>query len=123
MADTETPDSTRRLDLLGPENGAVPGEHPRASIEPASYAPPLEAPPLEAPPPGAEAHPLDASADLEAHPADLVYIPLAVTVGDGFKFGCGFFLALAAAILTVVFLLAVLFALTSFLGVSLPVSQ
>lgn len=118
MADTETPDSTRRLDLIGPENGAVPDEHPRASIEPASYAPPLEAPP-----PGAEARSVAASADLEAHPADLVYIPLAVTVGDGFKFGCGFFLALAATILTVVFLVAVLFALTSFLGVSLPVSQ
>lgn len=116
MADTETPESTRRLELTGVENGALPGEHPGASIEGANYAPPIDRPL-----PGADSGPLPGVQDLAAHPADLVYIPLAVTVGDGFKFGCGFFLALAAAILTAVFLVAVLFALTSFLGVSLPV--
>jgi hypothetical protein len=54
---------------------------------------------------------------------EVLYVPLAVTVGDGFKFGCGFFLALAMAVLTGVLVMAALFALTSFMGLNLPVGR
>ena len=52
----------------------------------------------------------------------VVYVPLAVTVGDGFKFGCGFFMALAMTMLMGFVLLAALFALTSFMGITVPVA-
>ena len=40
------------------------------------------------------------SAQLAAPPSDdVVYVPLAITIGDGFKFGCGFFLAFVLAML------------------------
>jgi hypothetical protein len=51
----------------------------------------------------------------------VLYVPLAVTVGDGFKFGCGFFMALAMTMLMGFVLLAALFALTTFMGVNVPV--
>jgi hypothetical protein len=52
-----------------------------------------------------------------------MYVPLAVTVGDGFKFGCGFFLASILTMLVGFVLLAALFVLTSLLGVSLPIGR
>jgi hypothetical protein len=52
-----------------------------------------------------------------------LYVPLAVTVGDGFKFGCGFFLALVLAMLVGFVLLAALFALTTVFGLNLPISR
>jgi len=57
---------------------------------------------------------------LQAQP---VYVPLAVTIGDGFKFGCGFFLALVLAMLIGFVLLAALFVLTSLFGLNLPISR
>jgi hypothetical protein len=54
---------------------------------------------------------------------DVMYVPLAVTVGDGFKFGCGFFLATILTMLVGFVLLAALFVLTSLLGVSLPIGR
>ena len=51
-----------------------------------------------------------------------MFVPLAVSLGDGFKFGCGFFLALAVAGLAGCVLLGVIFVLTNLLGVSAPVS-
>lgn len=57
------------------------------------------------------------------HPETVLYVPLAVTVGDGFKFGCGFFMALATMVLIGVLLVALLFLVTSFLGVTIPVGQ
>ena len=47
-------------------------------------------------------------------------MPLAVSIGDGFKFGCGFFLALVLAMLFGFVLLAALFVLTSLFGLNLP---
>jgi len=52
-----------------------------------------------------------------------LYVPLAVTVGDGFKFGCGFFLALVLAMLVGFVLLAALFVLTSLFGLNLPITR
>ncbi|MGI9149531.1 MAG: hypothetical protein ACR2IK_23775 [Chloroflexota bacterium] len=66
-------------------------------------------------------------ADRSLEPAvrqqDVVFVPLAVNVGDGFKFGCGFFLALVLAMLIGFVLLAALFVLTSLFGLNLPISR
>jgi len=76
----------------------------------------IPSPPSPPPsPPAAESAP--------APPAplpDVTYVPLAVTVGDGFKLGCGFFMALAVFVLVGLVMVAALFALSSATGVSLP---
>jgi hypothetical protein len=54
---------------------------------------------------------------------ETVYVPLAVSIGDGFKFGCGFFLALVMAMLVGFVLLAILFVLTSLFGLNLPITR
>jgi hypothetical protein len=54
---------------------------------------------------------------------ETVFVPMSVTIGDGFKFGCGFFLALVLAMLVGFVLLAALFALTSFFGLNLPITR
>ena len=54
---------------------------------------------------------------------DVVYVPLAITVGDGFKFGCGFFMAGVITMLVGVVLVAALFALTTLFGVNLPINR
>jgi len=53
----------------------------------------------------------------------MVYIPLAVNIGDGFKFGCGFFLAMVLALLVGFVLLAALFVLTGLFGLNLPLAR
>jgi hypothetical protein len=53
----------------------------------------------------------------------VTFVPLAVSVGDGFKFGCGFFLALVLAMLIGFVLFAALFLLTSLFGLNLPISR
>jgi hypothetical protein len=54
---------------------------------------------------------------------EVVFVPLAVNVGDGFKFGCGFFLALVLAMLIGFVLIAALFVLTSLFGLNLPITR
>jgi hypothetical protein len=54
---------------------------------------------------------------------DVVYVPLAVSIGDGFKFGCGFFLASVLAALVGFVLLAALFLLMGVLGLNLPLGR
>jgi hypothetical protein len=56
-------------------------------------------------------------------PPGMTYVPLAVTIGDGFKFGCGFFLAAVIAALVGFVLLAALFVVTELLGVSFPLGR
>jgi hypothetical protein len=51
---------------------------------------------------------------------EVTYVPLAVTVGDGFKFGCGFFLAMVIALLVGFVVLAALFVLTGLSVLNLP---
>jgi hypothetical protein len=63
-----------------------------------------------------------------ARPADraeqqVLFVPLAVSIGDGFKFGCGFFLALVLAMLVGFVLLAALFVLVNLFGLNLPISR
>ena len=71
----------------------------------------------EAPPAPITARPVDATE------REMTFVPLAVTVGDGFKFGCGFFLAMVIAALVAFVLLAGLFVLTGLLGLNLPLSR
>jgi hypothetical protein len=109
--------------------------------------PPVEEPPPAAPPPALapevptdDGHTTSAPAGVVAQPSapvDVVtqsyvaqsyapqtlYVPLAVTIGDGFKFGCGFFLALVLAMLVGFVLLAALFVLTSLFGLNLPITR
>jgi hypothetical protein len=54
---------------------------------------------------------------------EVLYVPLAVSVGDGFKFGCGFLMALVLATLVGMVLFAALFVLTSLFGLNLPISR
>ena len=58
-------------------------------------------------------------------PADreVMFVPLAVSVGDGFKFGCGFFLAMVLALLVGFVALALMFVVTSLLGLNLPLTR
>ena len=46
-----------------------------------------------------------------------------LTVGDGFKFGCGFFMAMVLAALVGFVVLALLFVVTSLLGLNLPITR
>ena len=93
--------------------------------------PPEPTSPPTAPPTEDGEHPPPAQAEaqagaLVAAPAatpEVVYVPLAITIGDGFKFGCGFFLALVLMMLVGFVLLAALFLLTSVLGLNLPITR
>lgn len=53
----------------------------------------------------------------------VTYVPLAVTIGDGLKFGCGFFLAMVVALLVGFVLLAALFVITGLFGLNLPLGR
>jgi biotin carboxyl carrier protein len=123
-----------------------------ARIEPPAHAatpspdstPPAATPPPDASePPAAEPAPAQVPKEEQARPTaasfiespaagvvtgvaraqEVVFVPLAVNVGDGFKFGCGFFLALVLAMLIGFVLLAALFVLTSLFGLNLPISR
>ena len=54
---------------------------------------------------------------------ETVYVPMAVSIGDGFKLGCGFFLAMVIALLVGFVLLALLFVLSSVVGLNLPLNR
>ncbi len=87
---------------------------------------PTPAPPYQAEqPPPVAAITVPAPGRERALPRDesILYVPLAVTVGDGFKFGCGFFMAFVLALLLGFVLVAALFVLTSLLGVNLFVAR
>ena len=49
-----------------------------------------------------------------------IYLPMALSVGAGFKFGCGFMLALAKAALALFLVSSVIFFVASLLGLPLP---
>ena len=81
---------------------------------------PVSAP--EAPEPAASAAPV---VPRPATPSqrEVMFVPLAVSIGDGFKFGCGFFLAMVIAGLVGFVLIAALFVLTGLLGLNLPLTR
>jgi hypothetical protein len=113
------------------ERNEPPSEAPEHPVvqnpEPAAPAPP-------APPNGSDTVEVPPAADSLATrsaapvapiqpPAEVVYVPLAVTVGDGFKLGCGFFMAAVVTLLAGIVVLAALLALGIAMGVSLPVGR
>lgn len=54
---------------------------------------------------------------------EVTYVPLAVSVGDGFKFGCGFFLAAVVALLIGFVIFAAVFVLSTISGVTVPLGR
>jgi hypothetical protein len=80
-------------------------------------SPPPE-PPVAEPQVGEDSH--DTTATIQTARPEVTFVPMAVTVGDGFKFGCGFFMAFVLAMLVGFVLLAALFALNSAIGLNLP---
>jgi hypothetical protein len=110
-----------RPDAEAPAVGA-----PREPLDPSAYD--LEAAAVGAPPYSGDADNFDVLPSVAASGAsraasDTVYVPLAVSIGDGFKFGCGFFLALVMAMLVGFVLLALLFVLSSVVGLNLPITR
>jgi hypothetical protein len=87
-----------------------------------SVADPWRAEAIEASPGAAETRPAVARAASSAQ-QEVLFVPLAVSIGDGFKFGCGFFLALVLVMLVGFVLLAALFVLTTLAGLNLPLSR
>jgi hypothetical protein len=59
----------------------------------------------------------------EAPPPEPVFTPFSLTVGDGFKFGCGLSMALTIAALIFLLALSVLFLLASLVGAPLPIGR
>jgi hypothetical protein len=57
---------------------------------------------------------------LEPEHIEPIYVPMALTVAAGFKFGCGLMMALAFAALTLFLLLSLIFFAASLMGVPLP---
>jgi hypothetical protein len=106
---------------------------PRASAAQSSEPLSGEPPQGSAPTPGTADAPaafvdLSSSVPLVARAAspaqqEVMFLPLAVSMGDGFKFGCGFFLALVLAMLVGFVLLTALFVLTGIFGLNLPLSR
>jgi hypothetical protein len=52
---------------------------------------------------------------------ELVYTPFALSVGDGFRLGCGIVLAVFVTIMGVVLLAAIGFLLASMAGLNIPI--
>ena len=146
-ATTRTPSYNDRAYLTTPEadpqTPVTPTESEPSAQEPGSGLNPLGHSPVPAAP-SAESEPSDLTEPDEAPLApatsevtrpiatvraaapterDLVYVPLAVNIGDGFKFGCGFFLAMVLAMLVGFVVLAALFVITGLFGLNIPLAR
>jgi hypothetical protein len=104
--DVEDPEYTRPIQALAPE--------PSTPVQ--SELTPAEARVTD------EGEQYETVTPTTAAGGEILYVPLAVSVGDGFKFGCGFFMAFVVAMLLGFVLLSALFALSSVLGVGPLVS-
>lgn len=105
---------TRRIQL-GQQGAAPAGSAPPASSSQPPYA--------ESEGVSTDGQPFPFANANAAAPEPILYVPLAVTVGDGFKFGCGFFLATVVVMLLAFVLVAALFALSSLVGINFPVGR
>jgi hypothetical protein len=114
-------DNTAPIELPHPSAPAVSRSE---SSSDSSGAPTNDTPQAEASS-VANIEPRPVMAARAANPAqqDVMFVPLAVSIGDGFKFGCGFFLAMVLALLVGFVLLALLFVVTSLFGLNLPISR
>lgn len=96
---------------------------PSAESEPWTGIEADEAPPPPPPAVSEATRPIATVRAATPSERELVYVPLAVNVGDGFKFGCGFFLAMVLAVLVGFVVLAALFVLTTLAGLNLPLTR
>ena len=64
-------------------------------------------------------HPADSTAYAPEY-QEPMYLPLALSVGAGFKFGCGFMLALGVSLLGLFLVFSVLFFIASLAQIPLP---
>ena len=113
----------RKLSVSTPEPGE-PGQTASTVDLPAPQPEPVVSPPPEQPVAepqvGEDSQDTGQTAAIQTARPEVTYVPMAVTVGDGFKFGCGFFMAFVLAMLVGFVLLAALFALNSAIGLNLP---
>jgi hypothetical protein len=110
----------RKPSVSTPEPGELTQTAPTVDL-PAPQPEPVSAPPEEpAAEPSVGADSQDSTAAIQTARPEVTFVPMAVTVGDGFKFGCGFFMAFVLAMLVGFVLLAALFALNSLIGLNLP---
>ncbi len=137
MTVSEPDDKGKTAPISQPSPAAPPYAQPEAVPAPerrvesvshhaaAGRQPELESPSSTAPPgPYAAVEPVAAVAQpASPQERETVFVPMSVTIGDGFKFGCGFFLALVLAMLVGFVLLAALFVLTSLFGLTLPITR
>jgi hypothetical protein len=72
-------------------------------------------------PPGADSYPDERLYRRAGEVPVVAASEIRISVGDGFKFGCGFLLAVAIALLVGVLALSLGFLLASLLGIPLPV--
>jgi hypothetical protein len=113
--------------LTDEQEKTAPIELPQQSAAAVAPGPgTVEAPPLEPSPAEAavvEQTPAPVSRAVGPGQREVMFVPLAVSIGDGFKFGCGFFMAMVLAMLVGFVLLALLFVLTSLFGLNLPIAR
>ena len=101
---------------------SVPPEPPGLTPEEPPPAPPVELPSTDVTTTAVVDAPVVVRA-ADRLEQEVTFVPLAVTVGDGFKFGCGFFLAFVLVMLIGFVLFAALFVLTNLFGLNLPISR
>jgi hypothetical protein len=94
-----------------------PAEQPTAAQQSAA-APALP----QAAPEAVETEPVTRYPEAGALP-EPVFTPFSLTVGDGFKFGCGFTMALVIAGLIGLLALSLVFLLASLVGAPLPIGR
>ena len=104
---TDGPATPRGLENLRQE---PPAPRPAPPPDPRTYQP-------------ADAHLFHATAEPTAYAPEYqepMYLPLALSVGAGFKFGCGFMLALGVSLLGLFLVFSVLFFIASLAQIPLP---
>ena len=103
--------------VISPLRGAGPDQavSPQPVMVPTPSAP--NGAQVAEPAPSMATRPDTAAAD------DIVYTPFALSVGDGFKFGCGLVLAIFVTIMTLALIAAIAFLVASLAGVSLPLGM
>ena len=112
----------RKPSVSTPEPGELTQPVPTVEVaepQPAPVGPPPEEPAAE-PQIGENGQDRGQNAAISTTRPEVTFVPMAVSVGDGFKFGCGFFMAFVLTMLVGFVLLAALFALNSLIGLNLP---
>ena len=100
--------------------GTPTAVHTAAAVPQSDSVPQTTSTPIE---PDGAVQPVVVARPASLQEREVLFVPLAVNIGDGFKFGCGFFLALVLAMLVGFVLLAALFVLTSLFGLNLPITR